>query len=312
MAAAIPLDTSHGQQEQDQREAEAAAEDTGPPVSQAATPMDERAQSERPLWVPQGRMSPMAPAWSVRAARTREDWLGEADDGRAEPETPVGPPAAGTARSLFGAQAESPAPVATTEMGMSADVDVDGAEGAAESSAEGSPGRSRTAAQEEWEDFHTKASIVAEMHRAALNDDLATLKSAIAALAQQAESLDTENAAGQTPLYTAAVSGNSRAARLLIEAGATVDAACPTTLFTPLQAAAKQGHAETVRLLLAAGADAAARNRRGKTARDLAQKKRHEAVVQLLDEACGEPGGAAPSEGIPPQRPPATAVYTTL
>ena len=71
---------------------------------------------------------------------------------------------------------------------------------------------------------------------------------------------------------------------------------------------------ETVRLLLAAGADAGARNRRGKTARDLAQKKRHEAVVQLLDEACaqGEPGGAAPSEGIPPQRPPATAVYTTL
>ena len=46
MAAAIPLDTSHGQQGQDQREAEAAAEDTGPPVSQAATPMDERAQLE--------------------------------------------------------------------------------------------------------------------------------------------------------------------------------------------------------------------------------------------------------------------------
>ena len=255
--------------------------------------MDERAQSEPPLWVPQGRMSPMAPAWSVRAARTREDWLGEADDGKVEPETPVGPPARGldTARSLFGAQAESPA---------------------AEGSAEGSPGRSRSAVQEEWEDFHTKASIVAEMHRAALNDDLATLKSAIAALAQQAESLDTENAAGQTPLYTAAASGKYAAARLLIEAGATVDAACPTTLFTPLQAAAKQGHAETVRLLLAAGADAAARNRRGKTARDLAQKKRHETVVQLLDEACGEPGGAAPSEGIPPQRPPATAVYTTL
>ena len=71
------------------------------------------------------------------------------------------------------------------------------------------------------------------------------------------------------------------------------------TLFTPLHAAVASGHAEVVRLLLEAGADAGARNKRGKTPRQLAKKLKALALLSLFRQHQGA-GAAEDKEGAAP------------
>ena len=85
----------------------------------------------------------------------------------------------------------------------------------------------------------------------------------------------------ETPLMAAARSGQDDAARVLIAAGACVNA---RNRFgsTALMCAASGGFDETVNLLLASGADRAARDRNGETAADYAAHSGHRATAQLL------------------------------
>lgn len=62
-----------------------------------------------------------------------------------------------------------------------------------------------------------------------------------------------ERQAGLTALMLVAIQGRAEVARVLIAAGADVNARTAAG-FTALQAAAKQGHAEVVELLRRAGA----------------------------------------------------------
>lgn len=71
----------------------------------------------------------------------------------------------------------------------------------------------------------------------------------------------TRDARGNTALHLAAIHGHSEVARVLVDAGASTEAAVTSGAdegLTPLRLAAERGHLATVRVLLAAGADTAA------------------------------------------------------
>jgi ankyrin repeat protein len=82
------------------------------------------------------------------------------------------------------------------------------------------------------------------------------------------------------PIHSA-TAGRAEVAMLLVERGADVNVR-QRHGWTPLQAAAHNGHAELVEALLAAGADADATNDDGVTATDLAQKAGHEGIARRL------------------------------
>ena len=79
-----------------------------------------------------------------------------------------------------------------------------------------------------------------------------------------------------TPLEAACLRGHIDIVKLLLEHGAYVD------LGTPLIYATEQGYTEIVRLLLNKGAYTLSRNDEEQTAFDIAQRKGHQAIVQLL------------------------------
>jgi ankyrin repeat protein len=89
---------------------------------------------------------------------------------------------------------------------------------------------------------------------------------------------------GDTPLHTVIVWGDARAAALLIDAGADIEA-CGEDDNRPLHLAAAFDQAEILALLLAAGAVAAVRNGFGQTPLDLAKALRHREIVALLEQA---------------------------
>ena len=94
-------------------------------------------------------------------------------------------------------------------------------------------------------------------------------------------------AAPVRPLHSA-VSGLHRdLAALLLEAGADSSAPQPGGL-TPLMLAALRGATELAELLLAHGAQAGATDEEGRTAADLAAEDGHAALVARLREAAGE------------------------
>lgn len=71
----------------------------------------------------------------------------------------------------------------------------------------------------------------------------------------------TRDARGNTALHLAAIHGHFEVARVLVDAGASTEAAVISGAnegLTPLRLAAERGHLSTVRVLLAAGADTAA------------------------------------------------------
>jgi hypothetical protein len=106
---------------------------------------------------------------------------------------------------------------------------------------------------------------------AVVNNDLAKARIAI----RRGASVDCVGTDGLTALWSAASAGQLLLAKLLLETGASVDAACPRTAFTPLHAAAHAGHVALVSALLQAGATRDIPNKKGKTACDLAARKKY-------------------------------------
>jgi ankyrin repeat protein len=94
-------------------------------------------------------------------------------------------------------------------------------------------------------------------------------------------STPSRNGMGVTPLHSAAAGRHLEIARLLVDAGADVNARSGEG-FTPLHSAAQNGQAELVRLLLNYGADPHAAADGGKTPADLARDKGHETITSML------------------------------
>ncbi|MEW9521400.1 ankyrin repeat domain-containing protein [Streptomyces tubercidicus] len=127
--------------------------------------------------------------------------------------------------------------------------------------------------------------------------------SEVAALLRQGASPSAPEADGETPLYLAAVGGQSEIVRLLLEAGATPDTESrgePGSAGLPLCAAACWDHAETVRALLAHGADPNLREDDGTSFTPLmwAAANGHHRTARLLLEGRADPdaghGGRTP------------------
>lgn len=99
-----------------------------------------------------------------------------------------------------------------------------------------------------------------------------------------------------SPIMLAAVN-HPQCLQLLIDAGADINYVCRGTTdyyqYTALLWAAEEGITESVKILLANGADIHAKNKRGRTALDLAMMGQHTEIVQLLQAA-----GAKNSDAI--------------
>ena len=89
---------------------------------------------------------------------------------------------------------------------------------------------------------------------AAMRDDAGTVRQ----LLEQGADVNAPRGDGMTGLHWAALNGNAEIARLLVGAGANLEAATRLGAHTPLHVAAKQGHGELVEVLAEAGADVAA------------------------------------------------------
>lgn len=86
------------------------------------------------------------------------------------------------------------------------------------------------------------------------------------------------------PLHSAAAGSHVGVARVLVSAGADVNAVQPHG-YRPLHAAAQSGNAELTELLLTAGADPAARTDDGQTPADLAAAAGHAEIATRLGPA---------------------------
>jgi quinoprotein dehydrogenase-associated probable ABC transporter substrate-binding protein len=100
---------------------------------------------------------------------------------------------------------------------------------------------------------------------------------------------------GYTPLMLASISGSSELASALIEHGAKVNVANPGGL-TALMIAAAGNRSTIADLLLRSGADVNARSEDGRTALSIAQSNSSDAVIKILEEATAT-GRSAPKSG---------------
>ena len=89
------------------------------------------------------------------------------------------------------------------------------------------------------------------------------------------------NAQRVNALHAALAGPAPELARSLLAAGADVNLAQQDGV-TPLHEAAHNGRADLVQLLLDHGADPSARDGKGRTARDFATERNHQAVLQIL------------------------------
>ena len=101
---------------------------------------------------------------------------------------------------------------------------------------------------------------------------------------------------GWTPLHLAALSGRAKAAAVLLDHRADVNAADQRGKHTPLHLAAWAGDADLVRLLLARKADPGAKDAMDRTPLDLATERGHGGVISLLKE-CGLRRGPVSGRG---------------
>lgn len=93
--------------------------------------------------------------------------------------------------------------------------------------------------------------------------------------------LSAKNAMKVAALHSASAGGGFEIARLLVEAGADVNASHQGG-FTPLHAAAMTGQLELAKLLLERGADKAARADDGRDALAMARDAKQQSIVDLL------------------------------
>jgi len=101
-------------------------------------------------------------------------------------------------------------------------------------------------------------------------------------LLENGAEVDQADKDGATPLFAACENGSVDAARLLLEKGAAVDRANKYGK-TPLFAACFNGHVNAVRLMLDKGAEVDLANKQG-TPLEIAKRRRHDAVIKLLEE----------------------------
>jgi ankyrin repeat protein len=102
---------------------------------------------------------------------------------------------------------------------------------------------------------------------------------------------------GETVLMTASRTGNATAVKLLIAAGAKVNAQEGWRGQTPLMWAAAEGHSEAVQALIAAGAEINARSKAGFTPLLFAVREGRADVVKILLKS-----GASPEEALATRR----------
>jgi ankyrin repeat protein len=107
---------------------------------------------------------------------------------------------------------------------------------------------------------------------------------------------DAKEAEGHTPLYRASTGD---VARVLLEAGATVDVATGPTRGTALHQAARRGHDSVAQALLDHGASIDARDAKGQTALRRAVNCRQVHIVRLLVQYGADPN-AADRRGVTP------------
>jgi CubicO group peptidase (beta-lactamase class C family) len=122
----------------------------------------------------------------------------------------------------------------------------------------------------------------AELWDAAANGDQPEI---LAALQHGADpnKLDTRSSRnGRYALNWAAFNDHPKLIPVLLSHGARIDAQ-NLTGFTALHHAAESGSVESARALLAAGADTSLRTQAGETAADVARRKGHAAIVQLIE-----------------------------
>jgi ankyrin repeat protein len=124
------------------------------------------------------------------------------------------------------------------------------------------------------------------LHHAVISSDSAHVAKAIPALLAAKADVNARDNDGITPLWSAAASsiGKPQVVELLVNAGADVNVAASDGS-TPLMVAAGEGNEKAVGLLLQAHASVAAKDNKGKTARDYARSGERAAVVALLEKA---------------------------
>jgi ankyrin repeat protein len=88
---------------------------------------------------------------------------------------------------------------------------------------------------------------------------------------------------GWAPLHLAVLAGKVGAAKLLLDKGADVNATDRHEKLTPLHYAAWAGDTELVKVLLESKADRGAKDEQGRTPLVLATERKHTAVVKLLE-----------------------------
>uniref|UniRef100_A0A1B6J7T6 Uncharacterized protein n=2 Tax=Homalodisca TaxID=139475 RepID=A0A1B6J7T6_9HEMI len=107
-------------------------------------------------------------------------------------------------------------------------------------------------------------------------------ESRVRALLSKGTCVDTRDNAGYTALHYAVRKGNINMCKLLLSAGASVNAVTKAGQATPLHRAAMAGHVDIVMTLLKSGADPLAKDAEGRTAADRALESQHNDVFELL------------------------------
>ncbi len=130
------------------------------------------------------------------------------------------------------------------------------------------------------------------IHAAIMADSEAIAERLVKAMKDGNHSLnDAKDAAGWTPLHYAATRDNSAFTRVIVEAGADLNAPA-TGGETPLHIAARTGKLGALQTLLAHGADMSLQNEKGQTPLDIAVEFRRSEFIQTLMMAAAQKAAA--------------------
>jgi ankyrin repeat protein len=130
--------------------------------------------------------------------------------------------------------------------------------------------------------FHLQADGFSALHLAAFFGALAAARSLVAAGARV--NLVSRNDFRVMPLHSAIAGRHAGVARILIPAGADVNAA-QREGYRPLHQAAEHGDAELIEMLLVAGADPSLTNDAGESPAEFARRHGHDEVAERLARA---------------------------